>query len=100
MKILENPKQCYLLHKSQIKAVIKGFFGGVNYNPGIRLLWKHSGRAKSEVLIEEVLKDPRDKARFKVVDWVKPDPASIAKHLNVLAYVHRGEVNSYFGVAL
>ena len=46
------------------------------------------------------LKDPRDKERFKIVDWLEADPASIMKHPNVIAYIHHGGANTFCEVAL
>jgi len=86
--------------ESQVKAVINGFLGGINHDSNTQFLWKLSGKSKFESLIEEVLKDPRDKERFKIVDWFEADPASIMGHRNVIAFIHHGGANSYFEVAL
>ena len=86
--------------ESRVKAVINGFLGGINHDSNTQFLWKLSEKSKFESLIEETLKDPRDKDRFKIVDWLEADPASIMKHPNVIAYIHHGGANSYFEAAL
>ena len=45
-------------------------------------------------MIEEALKNPRDKDRFRIVDWLEADPASIMKHLNVVACIYHGGATS------
>ena len=86
--------------ESQVKAVISGFLGAVNHNSNTQFLWKIFNRSRFESLIEEALKNPRDKERFKIVDWLETDPASIMKHPNVIAYIHHGGANSFYEVAL
>ena len=86
--------------ESQVKAIISGFLSAVNHGSNTQFLWKLSNRSRFETLIEEALKNPRDKERFKIVDWLEADPASIMKHPNVIAYIHHGGANSYFEVAL
>jgi len=86
--------------ESQVKAIIGGFLGGINHDSNTQLLWKLSDKSKFESLIEETLKDTRDKERFKIVDWLEADPASIMKHPNIIAYIHHGGANSYFEAAL
>ena len=86
--------------ESQVKAVISGFLSGINHDSDTQLLWKLSNKSNFEGLIEEALKDPRDKERFKIVDWFEADPASIMKHPNVIAYIHHGGANSYYEGAL
>ena len=84
--------------KSQAKAVISGFLSGINHDSNTQLLWKLSDKSKFESPIEEALKDPRDKERFKIVDWFEAVPASIMKHPNVIAYIHHGGASSYYEV--
>ena len=86
--------------ESQVKAVISGFLSGINHDSDTQLLWKLSDKSKFESLIEESLKDPRDRERFKIVDLFEADPASIMKHPNVIAYIHHGGANSYYESAL
>ena len=86
--------------ESQVKAVISGFLGGINHGSNTQFLWKLPDKSKFESPIEEVLKDPRDKARFKIVDWLEADPASIMKHPNIVAYIHHGGANTFYEVAL
>ena len=74
--------------ESQVKAIISGFLSGINHDSDTRLLWKLFDKSRFESLIEEALKDPRDKERFKIVDWFEADPASIMKHPNVIAHIH------------
>ena len=82
--------------ESQVKAVINGFLGSVPHNSNIQFLWKLSDKSRFEDLLEEALKDPRDGDRFRIVDWLVADPASIMKHPNVVAWIHHGGANSYF----
>ena len=86
--------------ESHVKAVISGFLSGINHDSDTQLLWKLSDKSRFEGLIEEALKDPRDKQRFKIVDWFEADPASIMKHPNVIAYIHHSGANSYYESAL
>ena len=86
--------------ESQVKAIISGLLGGINRDSNTQFLWKLSDKSKFESLIEEALKDPRDKERFKIVDWFDADPASIMKHPNVIAYIHHGGANTFYEVAL
>ena len=82
--------------ESQVKAVIDGFLGAVAHDSNTRFLWKLPDKSQLENLIEEALRNPRDKDRFRIVDWLESDPASIMKHPNVIAWVHHGGANSYF----
>jgi hypothetical protein len=86
--------------ESQVNAIINGFLSAANHDSNTQLLWKLSDKAKFANLIEEALKDPRDKDRFRIVDWLEVDPASIMKHPNVVAYIHHGGANSYYEAAL
>jgi hypothetical protein len=86
--------------ESQVKAVISGFLSAVDQNSNTQFLWKLSNSSKFESLIEDGLKNPRDKERFKIVDWFGADPASIMKHPNVIAYIHHGGANSFYEVCL
>ena len=82
--------------ESQVKAVVLGFLSAVAHGSDTQLLWKLPNKSQFEDLFEEVLKDPRDRDRFRIVDWLEADPASIMKHPNVVAWVHHGGANSYF----
>ena len=83
--------------ESQVTAIANGFLGAINHNSNIQFLWKLSDKAKFENLIKGVLED---KERFRIVDWIEANPASIMKHPNVIAYIHHGGANSYYEVAL
>ena len=85
---------CY--SESQVKAVINGFISAVSHDSGIQFLWKLRKKSMFEGLLEDALKDPRDQDRIKVVDWLDVDPASIMRHPNVIAWIHRGGANSFF----
>jgi len=85
--------------ESHVKAIINGFLGAVNRDSGTQFLWKLSNKSQFESLIEEILVDLRDKDRFRIVDWLEADPASIMKHPNVVAFVHHGGANSYYEAA-
>ena len=86
--------------ESQVKAIISGLLSGINHDSNTQFLWKLSEKSKFESLVEEALKDPRDKERFKIVDWLEADPASIMKHPNVIAYIHHGGANTFYEVVL
>ena len=86
--------------ESQVKAVIKGFLGAVTPSSNTQLLWKLADKSKFEGVIEEALKDPSDKERFRIVDWLEADPMSILEHPNVVVWIHHGGANSYFEGAL
>jgi hypothetical protein len=86
--------------ESQVKAIINGFLSAANHDTNTQFFWKLSDKARFEDLIEEALQHPKDKERFKIVDWIEADPASIMKHPNVIAYIHHGGANSYYEAAL
>ena len=86
--------------ESQVKAIINGFLSGINHDSNTQFLWKLSNKSELESLIDEALKDPMDKERFKIFEWFEADPASIMKHPNVIAYIHHGGANSYYEAAL
>jgi len=46
------------------------------------------------------LEGPKDKERFKIVDWLEADPVSIMKHPNVIAYIHHGGASSFCEASL
>jgi len=85
---------CYT--ESQVKAVINGFLSAVPHNSNIQFLWKLPKKSDFKDLLEEALEEPRDKDRFRVVEWLQADPASIMKHPNVVVWIHHGGANSYF----
>jgi hypothetical protein len=82
--------------ESQVRAVIQGFLNAVPHGSNAQFLWKLSNKPDFENVIEEVLNDPMNKERFKIVEWLEADPVSIMKHKNVVAWVHHGGANSYF----
>ena len=86
--------------KSQVKAILKGFLGAVTPGSNTQLLWKLGGKSKFEDVIEEALKDPGNRERVRIVDWLEADPISVLKHPNVVVWAHHGGANSYFEGAL
>lgn len=86
--------------ESQVEAVITGFLNAVDHDSDTQILWKLSGKSKFESLIQDALKDPRDKKRFRIVGWLEADPGSIMKHPNVVACIHHGGANTFFEAAL
>lgn len=62
----------------------------------VQVLWKLQGKHEWDALIESKL----DRTRFKIVDWIVPDPIAIMFHHNVLCYVHHGGANSFFECCL
>ena len=89
----------YHYTQSQVRAVINGFLSAVESNPRIQLFWKLSGRDKFEGVIEELLTDPKDRERFRIVDWIDADLAAVMDHPNVIVSIHHGGANSYFEAA-
>jgi hypothetical protein len=89
---------CY--SESQVKAILNGFLSAVGHDSSTQFLWKLPNRSKFENLIEEALKNSRDKERFKIVNWLEADPPSIMMHPNVAALIHHGGANTYFEGAL
>ena len=65
----------------------------------IQVLWKLKGKHEWDALIESKL-DVKDRSRFKIVDWIVPDPNAIMSHPNILCYVHHGGANSFFECCL
>ena len=86
--------------ESQVKAVILGFLSAIPHDSGAQILWKLPNKSEFEDSIEEVLKDPRDRDKFRIVDWLEADPTSLMKHPNVVVWIHHGGANSYFEGAL
>jgi len=86
--------------ESQVKAIIDGFLSAITPDSNTQFLWKLSNKSKFEKVIGEALKNGKDRERFRIVDWLDADPASIMKHPNVVVYVHHGGANTYFEVAL
>ena len=81
---------------SQVKAILDGFISAVTHDSNTQFLWKLPDKPRFENLIKEVLRDPKDEERFKIVDWLDADPASVMKHPNLVAWIHHGGANSYF----
>jgi hypothetical protein len=90
----------FFYSESQVKAVINGFLSAVPDSSNVQFLWKVSDKSRFEDLLEEALKDPRDRDRFKIFEWLEADPTSIMKHPNVVAWIHHGGANSYLEGAL
>ena len=85
--------------ESQVRVVINGFLGAVDHDSGLQLFWKLHGKDKFENLIEELLANPKDRERFRIVDWIKADPAAVMDHPNVVVSIHHGGANSYYEAA-
>jgi len=85
--------------ESQVRAVVSGFLSAVDHDCGIQFLWKLSGKEMFQSLIDELLADPRDRERFKIVDWIQADPFAVMKHPNVIVSIHHGGANSYYEAA-
>ena len=89
----------YCYTESQVRAVVNGFLGAVDRDSGIQFFWKLSGKDEFEDLIEELLANPRDRERFRIVDWIHADPAAVMNHSNVIVSIHHGGANSYYEAA-
>ncbi|KAF9645619.1 UDP-Glycosyltransferase/glycogen phosphorylase [Thelephora ganbajun] len=89
----------YLYTVSQIRAVVNGFLGAVGHNYGVQFFWKLSGMDRFEGLIEELLANPKDRERFRIVDWIHADPSAVMNHPNVVVSIHHGGANSYYEAA-
>ena len=82
--------------ESQVKAVVDGFLSAVDHDSNTQFLWKLPEKSKHDDLIAEALKNPRDRDRFRIANWLTVDPTSIMKHPNVVAWIHHGGANSYY----
>ncbi|KAF9778363.1 hypothetical protein BJ322DRAFT_495180 [Thelephora terrestris] len=58
-----------------------------------------AGRERFEGVIEELLANPKNQERFKMVDWIHADPAAVMNHPNVTESIHHGGANSYYEAA-
>lgn len=86
----------YHYTESQVRAVINGFLDAVDHDSGIQLFWKLSG---FESLIEQLLANPKDREKFRIVDWIHADPSAVMNHPNVVVSIHHGGANSYYEAA-
>lgn len=77
----------YHYTESQVRAVINGFLGAIDSNSRIQFFWKLSGRVSFEGMIGELLANPRDRQRFRIVDWIDADPAAVMAHPNLVTGV-------------
>ena len=89
----------YHYSESQVRAVINGFLGAVDHDSGLPFFWKLSGRDRFESVLEELLANPKDQERFRIVDWIHADPAAVMNHPNVIVSIHHGGANSYYEAA-
>jgi hypothetical protein len=79
--------------ESRVNVVIDGFLSAANHDSDTQFF-------KFENVTEEALKNPRDNDRFRIVDWLEAEPASIMKHQKVVACIYHGGANSYQKAAL
>lgn len=86
----------YHYTESQVQAVINGFLAAVGGDSRIQFFWKLSGKDKFGGVIEELLASPRDRERFRIVDWIDADPAAVMDHPNVVVSIHHGGANAYY----
>lgn len=89
----------YRYTESQVRAIIGGFLGAVGHDSGVQLFWKLSGKDGFKNLLDELLIDPKDRERFKIVDWIQADPSAVMSHRNVVVSIHHGGANSYYEAA-
>ncbi|KAJ7600417.1 hypothetical protein C8J56DRAFT_8619 [Mycena floridula] len=77
---------------------VRGILGGLLTDLPIhtQVLWKLPGGF--EILIEGMFQNHGTEARnrFRILDWIRPDPASVLQHPNILCSVHHGGANSFF----
>ena len=89
----------YHYTESQVRTVINSFLGAVDRDSGVQFFWKLSGRDRFEKVFEELLANPKDRKRFRIVDWIHADPAVVMDHANVIVSIHHGGANSYHEAA-
>lgn len=89
----------YHYTESQIHAVIDGFLSAVSRDSSIQFFWKLSAKDRFEGVIDKLLANPKDRERFRIVDWIDADPAAVMEHPNVVVSIHHGGANSYYEAA-
>lgn len=89
----------YHYTESQVRAIVDGFLGAVGHDSRIQFFWKLSGKDRFEGVIDGLLANPKDRERFRIVDWIDADPAAVMDHPNVVASIHHGGANSYYEAA-
>ncbi|KAJ7600412.1 hypothetical protein C8J56DRAFT_910200 [Mycena floridula] len=89
---------CLGSHHQYTETDVRGILGGLltDLPAQTQVLWKLRGSFES--LIEEMFLKHGTKPgdRFRILDWIGPDPASVLQHPNVLCSVHHGGANSFF----
>ena len=85
--------------ESQVRAVVNGFLGALDQDSGVQFFWKFSEKDGYDDLVEELLVNPKDRERFKIVDWIQADLSVVLNHPNVIVSVHHGGANSYYEAA-
>ncbi|KAJ7600414.1 hypothetical protein C8J56DRAFT_1156806 [Mycena floridula] len=89
---------CLGSHHQYTETDVRGILGGLltDLPAQTQVLWKLRGSFES--LIEEMFLKHGTKSgdRFRILDWIGPDPASVLQHPNVLCSVHHGGANSFF----
>ena len=85
--------------ESQVRAVVDGFLGALDQDSGVQLFWKFSEKDELDDLVEGLLANPKDRKRFKIVDWIQADLSVVLNHPNVIVSVHHGGANSYYEAA-
>lgn len=84
-------------NEEMVNAFLQAFLTSLPQD--VQVLWKLQGEHQWDALIESKL-GVEDRIRFKIVDWIVPDPNTIMFHHNVICYVHHGGANSFFECCL
>lgn len=83
--------------ESQIRNIVRAFIAGTSSTD--QVLWKIRNKHKYQHILDEELENENLKERFKIVEWIDPDPGEVLRHENVVVYVHHGGANSYYEAA-
>lgn len=87
----------FVYTEAQIRNIVKAFLASTSFTD--QILWKIRNKAKYQHILDEELESENEKDRFKIVEWIDPDPGEVLRHENVVAYVHHGGANSYYEAA-
>lgn len=65
-------------------------------NPSIQVLWKLKGDKEDAIVVKSILEKELAAGRIRIEGWLKPEPAAIVAHKNIVCSVHHGGANSYY----
>lgn len=89
---------CLGSHFEYTESDVQGILGGLlkGLTPSVQVLWKLSGAGTWQTLLQQRLSGVPQRERFRIVDWIGPDPSAVLQHPNVKCSVHHGGANSFF----